>query len=142
MKPLITFLLLNIFLSTVFAQEKVSEISFGSAGMIGFYESIIIRQDSTFVFKKSGDININIKFLTSKETWERLINSISQYSLKDLENPPSPSHAREYDGALFSVIAISTNLKKYDCGQFDDYNPNEKLKPLMGIMLESKNVKL
>jgi len=110
--------------------------------MIGFYESIKIMQDSTFVFKKGEDNNVNIKFLTSKATWDRLINSICQYSLKDLVNLPSPTHDREYDGALFSGITISTKIIKYDCGQFDDYNPNEKLKPLLEIMLESKKVKL
>jgi len=92
--------------------------------------------------KDSRDDKVNIKFLTSKETWERLIHSISQYSLKDLENLRSPTDDRSYDGALFSGITISTTLKRYDCGVFDDYNPNGKLKPLLEIMLESKRIKL
>ena len=140
MKQLITFLLLNILFSNVFAQERIVKISFGSGGR-GFHESIIIRPDSTYVTKDSRDDKVNIKFLTSKETWERLIQSISQYSLKDLENLRSPTDDRAYDGALFSGITISTNLNKFNCGQFDDYHPNEKLKPLLEIMLESKRVK-
>ena len=117
------------------------EISFGSGGR-GFHESILIRPDSTFVTKDSRDDKVNIKFLTSKETWERLIRSISKYSIKDLVNLPSPTDDRAYDGAMFSGITITTNLNKYDCGQFDDYHPNEKLKGLLEIMLESKRVKL
>jgi len=141
MKQIITFLVLNILFSNVFAQEKVVEISFGSGGR-GFHESILIRPDSTFVTKDSRDDKVNIKFLTSKETWERLIRSISKYSIKDLVNLPSPTDDRAYDGAMFSGITITTNLNKYDCGQFDDYHPNEKLKGLLEIMLESKRVKL
>ena len=141
MKQLLTFLVFTILFSNVFAQESVVEISFGSGGR-GFRESIIIRPDSTFVTKVSREDKVNIQFLTSKETWERLIQLISQYSLKDLENLPSPTQDRTYDGALFSGITISTNRNKYDCGQFDDYAPNEKLKPLLEIMLESKRVKL
>ena len=140
MKQLIAFLVFIIHFSNVFAQERIVEISFGSGGR-GFHESIIIRPDSTFVTKDSRDDKLNIKFSTSKETWERLIQSVSQYSLKDLENLRSPTDDRAYDGALFSGITISTNLKKFDCGQFDDYHPNEKLKSLLEIILESKRVK-
>ena len=113
MKQLIAFLVFIIHFSNVFAQERIVEISFGSGGR-GFHESIIIRPDSTFVTKDSRDDKLNIKFSTSKETWERLIQSVSQYSLKDLENLRSPTDDRAYDGALFSGITISTNLKKFD----------------------------
>ena len=141
MKRLLTFLVFILLFSNVSAQESVVEISFGSGGR-GFRETIIIRPDSTFVTKHSRDDKVNIKFLTSKETWERLIRSIGPYLLKDLKNLPSPTDDRAYDGAMFSGITISTNLNKYDCGQFDGYNPNKKLKPLLEIMLESKRVKL
>jgi len=141
MKQLLTFLVFNILLSNVFAQERIMKISFGSGGR-GFHESIIIRPDSTFVTKDSRDDKVNFKFLTSIETWDRLIHSISQYSLKDLENLPSPTHNRDYDGALFSGITISTNLKRYFCGDFDDYNPNGVLKRMLEIILESKKVNL
>ena len=137
MKQLITFLVFSFLLSNVYGQERIVEFSFGRANQI-FSESIIIRRDSTFFTKGRGDNKETIKSLTAEETWERLIHSISQYSVKNLQNLPSPTHDRDYDGALFSGITISTNLKRYFCGDFDDYNPNGVLKPLLEIILESK----
>jgi len=137
MKQLITFLVLNLLFSNLFAQERIVNFSFWTASQT-FHESIVIRPDSTFITKNYE----HFKFLTSKETWEGLIQSIDQYSLKDLLNLPSPTDNRAYDGASFSGITISTNLKRYNCGEFDDYNPNIVLKRLLEIMLESKKIKL
>lgn len=116
------------------------EFHFGS-GSRAYQESIIIRQDSTFV-SHGYLLDKKIKFATSKETWERLLNSISAYSLKDLTRLCSPTHRRDSDGAFFSGLTISTNLKQYICCDFDNYDPNPILKPMLEIMLESKKVKL
>ena len=121
------------------AQETVTKFSFESGGR-GFEESIIVRLDSTFYHKHSlfKKINIDSVFLTEKGTWEKLLNSIAPYKLAELKNLPAPSHYIDIDGAMGSQIEIETNLHKYFCGSFDDINPDDKLKLLLGIMLELK----
>ena len=123
-------------LSNIYSHEKVEEISYTSVGR-GFREVIIVRQDSTFVDRRTLKDTLSKRSQTSAETWVRLKNSISNYHLSDLQNLPCPTNHRASDGAMYSNIKISTPKKIYDCGQFDSHTPNEKLKETLEILLEN-----
>ncbi len=120
----------------MYSQEKVEEFSYTSVGR-GFRELIVIRQDSTFVDRRTLKDTLSKRSQTSADTWVRLNNSIMNYHLSDLQNLPSPTHHRANDGAMYSNIKISTSKKIYDCGQFDSHMPNEKLKETLDILLEN-----
>jgi len=121
------------------AQESMLKFSFASDGR-GFQEDIIIRADSTFITRSNmKEKAINIRVVTLKKDWEELINAISDNKFIDLESLPSPTKSRALDGAMFSEITLLTNKKEYHCGQFDSYNPHQKLKRLMEVMLKIRD---
>lgn len=122
--------------SCFYGQERILKFSFEIGGF-AFYEKVIITQDSTFIFELDTNVTLKRRFSTSTQTWDKLNNSIKNYSLKDLENLPSPTNFRMFDGAKQSHIIISTDKKDYNCGDFDSYNPNDKLKDLLTIILEN-----
>lgn len=133
---LFTFL---IFISlSIFGQnnEIITEISFKS-GSRGSEKTIIINPDSAFfetIRRISPGSTSKNKVKIKKSDWRKLITSISKYKLTELVNLASPTHLRESDGANSSTITITTDKSKYECGSFDDSNPNEKLSKLMKLI--------
>jgi len=120
------------------SNETINEFVFSKISKNGRYQ-IIINSDSAFFEKTtsnppSGTAKIKIKIL--KSDWDKLISSISEYKLVDLVNLSSPTDFRSADGASASTISITTNKSKYDCGTFDNYEPNEKLSRLMMTIQE------
>ena len=138
---LITFLIFNSIL--IFSQnnETINEFIFNSDNR-GGGKTIIIHADSVFfitMIRTPSKSTTKSKAKIQRSDWDKLVNSVSEYKLADLVNLPSPTNRRAGDGAAFSNIYIATAKTKYDSGEFDDYNPNEKLVKLMKVIQEIEN---
>lgn len=148
MKKIILFLFLNLQIIQSYSQQEfIMQFKFTMGGMGGLDESVILRKDSCFIKKSIVEANVkkgekDIKTLTSKSEWEKLLGAISNYELSNLINLPSPTSARDFDGAEISEIVITTNTKEYYCGDFDGYNPNQRLEELLKNIIEIKNSRL
>ena len=135
MKHALLFAFLIFSSLPIFSQnnEIINEIIF-KTGSRGGEKTIIIHPDSAFfetIRRSAPGGTTKSKIKIKKSDWHKLITSISKYKFIDLVNLASPTHLRESDRANFSTISIVTNKSKYDCGAFDDFNPNEKLSKLM-----------
>jgi len=118
--------------------EKINEFIFSIQSRTSRTVITIVSDSATDEtvnrFDPAGSGKRGIKL--RKTDWQNLLNSISAYRLSELVNLPSPTNARTYDGANGSTIEIRTNRARYSCGEFDNYNPDEKLKKLLSLIRE------
>ena len=143
MKTTTLFLIIIAIAGCSFGQiEKPTQFIFKSFSR-GFSESIIIREDSTFISERhsSNKPNKDIKTTTTKTEWQQILKSIQPYRFQELVLLPSPTNRRQVDAAPFSRINIVTPSQEYNGGEFDGYNPNQKLKALMQAILDIKKNK-
>ena len=71
--------------------------------------------------------------------WNALRKSLHSVKLSAIPFWPSPTKAREYDGAAHCKIAVSTKKNKYESQSFDGGNPMKQLKPLYNAIDSIRN---
>src|SRR5207253_4726607 len=108
----------SLALTNIFCQENPTQFSFSSIAR-GSRQVLVVRQDSTFIDKRTPKETSSRRTQTDPATWVRLKSSIAKYSLSDLQNLASPTNHRSHDGASISRISISTEKNIYQCGEFD-----------------------
>jgi hypothetical protein len=117
--------------------DKIKEIVFKS-GSRSFQKTVSITKEQMIISRNNAlsgkDEKVESKISTKQ--WKDLLNTISNDSLEDLINLPSPTMERARDAANYSSIRIITDQKTYNCGSFDDHNPHQKLKPLLKAILD------
>ncbi len=120
-------------------EEKITQFCFSTSYSNGGSEIIIVKADSSFIrrYFVGGELDQknNIARITSKLNWDKLINVLSEHKLEDLANLPAPTNYRAFDAST-STLAITTNIKTYNCESFDTYEPNKKLSKLTDSLLK------
>ncbi|MDW3197375.1 MAG: hypothetical protein R8G66_33670 [Cytophagales bacterium] len=117
--------------------ENWSEIIFQSQARSGDYQEIRITPDSVHYQsgnRRSGSSEESHACLKRKEKKHlgQILTSLGQLDFNRLE---SPTNNRAFDGARHSQIIIKTAENQLD-HYFDDESPNEKLSPLLTLMLK------
>lgn len=102
----------------------------------GYYEKVVFTKDSVGMTQNRDTIT-SFRIIKEEE-WKELIGTLDQVALSEIPRLKSPTMKRAYDGALHSSITITTSDGQTWRHGFDDENPNEKLQPLMGVILKIK----
>lgn len=132
MRCLIMMLILSFFSSC----SSVKSISYSSLTRGTRKEILINSKGIKQIDQKMGGDERVTTYLLKNEDWNLLVKSLSSVDLKEISTFESPSNKRQYDGAYASTITIKSKLgNTYEHG-FDNYDPHEKLKPLMNKILD------
>ncbi|MTI30143.1 hypothetical protein [Xanthovirga aplysinae] len=126
---LFSFLILVLgFSFTLQKSDEIQKITFKS-GTRGFHKELIFTPDSIHI-RTSGRSQKEYKGKISKKEWRNLCKSLERVNLVEIPQLQSPTNLRATDRAFSSRLSIQSDGKEYKSSQFDDYNPNEKLKNL------------
>lgn len=137
-KALITILL--VCWTAILAQknEGIKQIEFSKVSR-GYEEHVRIKADSVHVFVHDmrGD-KAAVKFARKIEEseWIKIVEKTKSLKLNEIEKLPSPTMNRASDAALHGTLTITTGDDKSYSHGFDDENPHDLLKPLLGIVKE------
>jgi hypothetical protein len=118
----------------VYSQKNndVVKIEFSSLSR-GYSKQISITKDSLIEssnVNRSADIKTVKREISSKE-WEKLTQSINDFSIAEIGDLKSPTMKRTFDGARHSTITLTTSKGEIATHSFDDEQPHEKLQKLM-----------
>ena len=72
------------------------------------------------------------------DEWAKLLLTLKDVSLQDIDGLQSPTMDRAHDGALHSNIEITFEDGKTISHGFDDENPHPDLKPLLDALINFK----
>ncbi len=79
--------------------------------------------------------NEDVKKAMNVKEWSQLTTTLFGVRLEDIPSLARPSAGSATDAALGSSITVFTSDKKQYAHDFDNTNPNEKLKKLMDAIL-------
>lgn len=139
---LLSTILMAFSCENVQLEKEITMIEFSSGGMSGYNERIQITPDkviTTIEQKRSQEDAVIREHAITKDEWSQLVSTLESIDFSEIENFESPTMKRAYDGAMHSEIIVATSTKKYVSPSFDDYNPHEKLQPLMNGIRELAN---
>ena len=118
--------------------ENITTIEFTKQTR-GFLDKLVISKDSVHgvvenhrAIEKSKHYGSDI----DQDEWARLVFSLKDVSLKDVDGLQSPTMNRAHDGAIHSSIVITFEDGKSITHGFDDENPHPDLQPLLNAILE------
>jgi hypothetical protein len=119
----------------------VTKIEFTSLTR-GYHKQVLISADSLIAISagRENDQKIVKRKLAAGE-WKELVKGVALVSLAQIPALQSPTWRRTFDGARHSTITISTREGKSYIHSFDDETPNEKLQPLMEIIIKIQEEK-
>src|SRR6218665_190629 len=124
---IISIIFLTLFLGKGCDNEQKQDIQSAvieySALTRGFYQKIVIQNQSVTVFndRKSEDKSTTTKI--SDADWQYLITEFQDIDLDDLENLKAPSEKRYYDGAAIGTLIVTYKDKTYNSASFDHGTP-------------------
>jgi hypothetical protein len=98
----------------------------------GYQKQVFLTADSLVeIIDGRQDDNKVVKRKLPVGEWEVLLKSVRNIPLTEIQQLPSPTSRRAFDGAKHSTITLATRDGKSYSHTFDDENPHEKLQPLM-----------
>jgi hypothetical protein len=115
----------------------ITKIEF-STGTRGYQKNVFISADSIIEITEDRENKRPVKKKIEQNEWRGLIDIASELSLNELEQLPSPTSKRAFDGAKHSSIIITTKDGKSYAHAFDDEQPHKKLQPLMNAIRKLK----
>jgi hypothetical protein len=98
----------------------------------GYQKQVFLTADSLVevIDGRQDDTKVTKRKLPAGE-WDVLIKSIGTVPLTEVQELPSPTSRRAFDGARHSTLTLTTKEGKSYSHTFDDENPHKKLQPLM-----------
>lgn len=143
MRYLVVFVILGLMVSgKVRGQslEKVTRITLTKQSR-GYLDEVIISRDSLQGFVDNHRTpGAPQQYATGmdQDRWARLMMSLRDVPLDDLDGLQSPTTNRAHDGALHSSIVITFEDGQTISHSFDDDNPHPDLQPLLDLILEMR----
>ncbi len=107
----------------------------------GYLDEVLITRDSVRGVLENYRAPGDSKHYSAKidqDDWARLIMTLSDVSLKDIDGLQSPTMDRARDAAIHSSIVISFKDGASVSHTFDDENPHRDLKPLLEAINQFK----
>jgi hypothetical protein len=139
MKALTLVLLLTLAMETCGQSlEKISSISFTKQTR-GFLDEMIISRDSVQGFVENHRIPENSQQYATgidSDDWTKLMLTLKDVSLEEIDGLQSPTMNRAHDGAIHSNIIITFEDGNSVTHSFDDEKPHPDLQPLLDAILE------
>ena len=134
--------LLSMFLfygkSLGFQQEHdINRIEFATSTR-GYHKIVAITMRAIKISEQAkGEENeITTEKKLNPHQWQQLMNALRDVSLTEISSLKSPTMKRAFDGARASTITITNSKGEIFSHSFDNENPNEKLEPLMRLLLD------
>jgi hypothetical protein len=100
----------------------------------GYVEEVVISRDSVHAMVENHRVPDQSKHLKSsidQDDWARVVMTLKDVNLTDVDGLQSPTMDRARDAAMQSTIVISFKGGKSVSHSFDDENPHRDLKPLL-----------
>lgn len=105
----------------------------------GVLDEVVISPDSVEGFVENHRVPENSqRYATGidEEQWTRLLMTLKDVSLEDIDGLQSPTMNRAHDGAIHSTIEITFKDGHTVSHSFDDEKPHPDLQPLLDAILE------
>ena len=98
-----------------------------------WYSTEILLQDNTLKYFKNAKESRSLTL--AKEVKDALNTLIKKINLNTINQLKAPSNKYQFDGAMYTTVAVILNGKKYTSTGFDDDNPPKELTPLINYLL-------
>ena len=136
----VSFILTLVAFGTTSAQslEDITTIAFTKQTR-GMLDEVVISRDSVEGFMENHRMPENSHHYATaidESQWARLILTLKDVPLEDIDGLQSPTMNRAHDGAIHSSILITFKDGNTLTHSFDDENPHPDLKPLLDVILE------
>jgi hypothetical protein len=115
------------------SQQTDVTISY-SANTRGFFQELILTQNSFTEFKDYEKLNPISKNLGAKE-WNKCMQLLAEINVVTLPNLKSPTNFRQYDGAPFAQLSVIQKGDTIQSSYFDHKYPPAQIKPLVEYIL-------
>jgi hypothetical protein len=124
--------------------SDIQKIEFTSSTR-GFQKQLIFTKDSIFIKINSAmdpSLSRNYAAKFSAPEWANLTSTLKEVDLSKLYSLAGPTNKRAVDAALSSTIKITDKSGMQNTSpDFDDYNPNAKLRKLLDAIQQIENEK-
>lgn len=97
----------------------------------GFYQKIIIQNQSIAVSKDRDGKDQPVPTKISDADWNEIISLSKQLDLEGLSNLKAPTEKRFYDGAPIANFRVSTKDKTYESAAFDGGFPPAEIEKIV-----------
>jgi hypothetical protein len=97
----------------------------------GFYQKIIIQNQTISVSKDRKGLDKPVETKISNADWKQLMSSLNAIRLEELPNLKAPTEKRFYDGAAIAGLKITSKDKTYETSSFDHGFPPAEIKKLV-----------
>jgi hypothetical protein len=114
-------------------QQSAVTISY-SAHTRGFYQKLILKQNSLTEFKDYEKTNAISSILDAKD-WNECVRLLADIKLENLPNLKSPTNYRQYDGAAFAQLTVIQKGDTIQSSGFDHKHPPAEIKLLVKHIL-------
>jgi hypothetical protein len=118
--------------------EEITAITFTKQTR-GLLDEVMISRDSVEGFVENHRMPENSHHYANaidESQWAKLVMTLNDVQLEDIDGLQSPTMNRAHDGAIHSSIVIAFKDGKTVTHSFDDENPHPDLKPLLDVILE------
>ena len=132
---LFTILFLSVFLGKSCDSQNKPDLKSAvleySANTRGFYQKIIIQNQTVSVSKDRGNKEKLVVTKISDADWKELVGYFETINLNSLSTLKAPTEKRFYDGAAIADLKILYKDKTYQTTSFDHGNPPEEIKKIV-----------
>ena len=118
--------------------EEITLISFTKQSR-GILDEVVISRDSVQGFLENHRVPENSQHYATgidQDQWAKLVLTLKDISLNEIDGLQSPTMNRAHDGAIHSSIQIELENGRKISHSFDDENPHPDLQPLLDAILE------
>lgn len=118
--------------------ENISAITFTKQTR-GFLDEVVISRDSVQGFvenHRTPESSQHYAAGIDADDWSKVILSLKDVSLEDIDGLQSPTMNRAHDGAIHSSLQITFEDGSTITHSFDDETPHPDLKPLLDAVLQ------
>lgn len=124
---IISLIFLTLFLGRSCDNEQKMDIQSAiveyTANTRGFYQKIVIQNQTVSVYKDRKETALPVTEKISDADWQDLIALFQEIDLEGLPNLKAPSEKRYYDGAAIGNLKVEYKEKTYQTDGFDHGTP-------------------
>jgi len=132
MKNIIFLLIMLIMISC--GAQKIMSYNYNVVAR-GYKQNINVTQDSTQIIELSRSTKTTVT-KTNPEFWKALQDASKNIELNQINTLDSPTNKRQFDGAMFAKLIISTNDSTYTSAGFDHGHPPAMIKAVVDSLVK------
>jgi hypothetical protein len=120
--------------------ETITSIEFRKQTR-GFLDQVVISRDSVrgIVENHRAEKSDQYASAIDKDGWAKLLMTLKDVSLTEIDGLQSPTRDRAHDGAVHSTLEITFEDGQTISHGFDNENPHADLKPLLDAVLQCRS---